>query len=91
MNKYYIIALSDDHPDVAMYGEMYWCGYVSQGKTHRWIVGDAGLSRAVRFLRAEDARCAGVSGPNVPHPPGVRPMQPQDWPNRGVKILEIAE
>lgn len=84
---YYIIALSDDHPDHAFYGDMYWCGYVAVGKTHSWVPGDDGLARAIRFYAERDAVQAGVSGPNVPNP-GLRP-QPQLWPNRGVKILKI--
>lgn len=77
---HFIIALSDDHPDAPAF----WCGYVSQGRTHHWL---PLTTTAIRFLREEDAVRAGVSGPNVPHP-GLRP-QPQLWPNRGVKILKI--
>ena len=83
---YYIIALSDDHPDSHPQANLFWCGYVAVGRTHRW---ERNPANAVRFLRHQDALQAGVSGPNVPHP-GLRP-QPQFWDNRGVKIVEIPD
>jgi hypothetical protein len=82
--KYFIITLSDDHPDTAFSGALYWCGYVSVGRTHSWLPSPA---TAIRFLTEDDALRAGVSGPNVPNP-GLRP-QPQFWKNRGVKIVEV--
>lgn len=82
---YYIIALSLAHPD----SPMFWCGYVSQGKTHSWRRGTAGAKSAIRFLRREDAINAGVSGPNIPHVPAEG--QPQHWADRGVRVLEYSE
>ena len=85
---YFIIALSADHPDAPPEPDKcYWCGYIGQGKTHLWTVGELGYDLAIRFYDRDSAVRAGVSGPHLPNPPSQG--QPQDWKNRGVQIIQI--
>lgn len=81
--SYFIIELTEQHPDAPKY----WCGYEANrqgpgGGTHAWW---PHKGAAIRFCRLQDALKAGVGAPNTPY------FRTDTWPDRGVKITEVPD